>query len=561
MTRPADAARAALLASLSALFCVQLAPALAAQCSPLELGSPQPADDDWFGHDVAWDGEWLFVSSPGCDAGGLLGGAVDVFRVTAQGAQHVQRLYPSNQTNYMLFGWSLDADAGRLVVSAPYVWGVIENAGSGPPPPGVVYVFERFGGAWLETQLITPANGASRDEFGLTLALSGARLLVGAPYNDLAHMNGGRVYAYDHTGAGFTLSQELAPTPLQGGMGAALALDGDLCVVRAGTQLFTQTVTLYRRVGTQWVYHRPFGLANSAYMNDWGMDLDLDGTRLAISGPAYAPTDGAVFYYEDATSLTAQPEIVPRASIVGIREFGRQVSLAGDTLYAVDSPRAVAGFQAYVRRFERGPAGWVEVEAFTQAAGGHYDGYGAEIATAGPRVAVGASRREVAGQAVGEVWLDFRDPALARTCFCDLAAPCGALALDGGCVNSTGQSARLFGCGTASVSADDLTLRAMGLPGLQFVLPFMGDLLEPAQVLGGGRRCAGGVAKRFAPVLVGASGEVSVGPHLASLSQALHGAAGIAAGRTWSFQLWYRDNAQACSNVNLTNALTVQFSP
>lgn len=533
-----------------------------AQCPSLSQVSPAPHANDWFGHEFAWAGDWLFVSSPGDDTVAPLAGVVDAFQVTPAGIHHRQRLFPSNQSSNMLFGWSMDGEVGRIVVGGPYVAGVINGPSPGQLPPGVVYVFELFGTAWLETARLVPSNGGNGDEFGLAVAVSGDRIIVGAPYNDLVVPDGGRVYTYERSGAAWNEVHQIAATPIQGGVGSALDLDGDLAVVRGGTPLFTQVVALYRWSGTQWGYLRGFGVNESAYLGGFGEDLSLTGSRLAISAPHYAPTDGAVFYYHDAPSLASPVEVVTLPPHGGNpRLFGAQVALTEAGLVAADVPGPSAGNRPRVYRHTRAASGWTMLEEFTDAPGTYQDGYAARLEVNGGLIAVGASRNDQAGPAAGLIRVYERDSGLARACFCELVAPCGAVAADGGCINSTGEPARLYGCGSASVLSDDLTLRATGLPTLQFVLPFMGDTLEAQQILGAGRRCAGGVAKRFAPVHVGATGEVVVGPGLAAQSLAAHGAGVIAAGTTWSFQLWYRDNAQPCSNINFTNALTVQFRP
>ena len=79
--------------------------------------------------------------------------------------------------------------------------------------------------------------------------------------------------------------------------------------------------------------------------------------------------------------------------------------------------------------------------------------------------------------------------------------------------------------------------------------------------LGNGALCIGGSIYRYAPSLAGGTTLEFGG--LVAFSQAHHPVeASLAAGRTWSFQVWYRDVGGPCgATSNLTNAVTVTFVP
>jgi len=551
-------------AAAVACLTVSLAGPLLAQCDPVSVESPQPAVENWFGRAVATDGEWVFVASPGDDTVANLSGVVDVYRVTALGAQHTQRLFSTNQTGNMIFGWAMDADDGRLVVSAPYLRSIIDPQGPTTFPPGVVFVFEEFNGFWFETSRIVPSNGANEDQFGISVAISGTHLLVGADQQDQVTPNGGLVYAYEATPTGWTEVQRIGPGGLQSYTGQVVEVEGDLCAVRSSSGIPSLLVNVWRWTGTQWTFVRFIGVTDSAYTDGFGLDLSLSGSGLAVSAPAYtgpgATGDGVVFLYEDVATPSVPPLILNGSIPTGNVNFGARVELSGAHLFATDRPFG-AGSIPNIYRFRTDGVAWTEVERFTNSTNAEDDGYADAIALSGAQLVAGAWLANTTVVDAGRVWVYHREVGLSAVCPCDLVAACGAVSPDGGCINSTGLSARLRGCGTASVIADDLTLIGTGIPPSQFVLPFMGNSLIPATVLGAGRRCAGGSVKRFAPQLVGTSGEVQIGPGLAALSANLHGAAGIVAGSTWTFQLWYRDNAQVCSNVNLTDGLTVQFHP
>ena len=52
------------------------------------------------------------------------------------------------------------------------------------PDSGAVYIFTRSGGVWTQNAYLKASNTGAGDEFGLSVALSGTTLTVGAPFED-----------------------------------------------------------------------------------------------------------------------------------------------------------------------------------------------------------------------------------------------------------------------------------------------------------------------------------------------------------------------------------------
>jgi hypothetical protein len=112
--------------------------------------------------------------------------------------------------------------------------------------------------------------------------------------------------------------------------------------------------------------------------------------------------------------------------------------------------------------------------------------------------------------------------------------------------------------GTTSITANDFQLIAAFAPAGQPGLFYYG----PNQIeapFGNGFRCVSGAVTRLNPPTVISSpwGEAI---HNLDNSSPTH-AANIQAGTRWNFQFWYRDPADGGSNFNLTNALSVPFTP
>ena len=102
------------------------------------------------------------------------------------------------------FGWSVSVSGDRLVVGAPF-----EDGGAGNPASssGAAYVFERDGaGTWSEIAILRASDAQADDYFGISVSISGDRLVVGAYEEDGGTgdpvQNSGAAYVFERNGAG-----------------------------------------------------------------------------------------------------------------------------------------------------------------------------------------------------------------------------------------------------------------------------------------------------------------------------------------------------------------------
>jgi Tol biopolymer transport system component len=137
--------------------------------------------------------------------------------------------------------------------------------------------------------------------------------------------------------------------------------------------------------------------------------------------------------------------------------------------------------------------------------------------------------------------------------------PCGNTGgPEEGCANSTGSGARLWGSGSASVSADSLRFLAAQLVPSQPALLFAGlNAVNNGDGLqfGDGLRCAGGSVVRLGTQTADATGQAEWGPGLGAMG-------GWLPGDVRRFQVWYRDPSPPgpCgSGFNLTNGVEILF--
>jgi hypothetical protein len=140
--------------------------------------------------------------------------------------------------------------------------------------------------------------------------------------------------------------------------------------------------------------------------------------------------------------------------------------------------------------------------------------------------------------------------------------PCGNADALAGCRNSTGVGSWLGGSGSASLTADDLTLAVTNVPPGSAGRLFMGTTATSVP-FGDGVLCAAGSLHRFPMQSAGQNGTFTFGPGIAQFSHDHLAPSGvIQAGFTWHFQAWYRNPSGPCgSGFNTSNSFRVTFAP
>jgi hypothetical protein len=176
----------------------------------------------------------------GEDDGAGNSGAVYVFE--RFGASWVQTAYlkSSNSEAGDEFGAAVALSGDTLVVGARfedsrYGAGELDN---GAKDSGAVYVFNRVGSSWTQTAYLKASNADPTDFFGTRVALSGDRLAVSATYEagpSNGSANSGAVYLFERDGDTWHETDYFrAPEPAQDDFfGLDLVLDDKTLVVGA----------------------------------------------------------------------------------------------------------------------------------------------------------------------------------------------------------------------------------------------------------------------------------------------------------------------------------------
>jgi hypothetical protein len=360
--------------------------------------------EDHFGASVAISGDTIVVGAPGEDsnATGVNGdssnntlnesGAAYVF--VRQGNSWIQQAYlkASNTGGGDDFGFSVGVDGNLIAVSAPdedssgrEING--DQSTNNRGDSGAVYVFARSGTTWTQQAFFKAANADNGDAFGYSVAVSGATVAVGAPFEeswdtDPSNNNGyqnGAVYVFKRS----VLSVWTQEAYLKAGQysdtsdhfGFSVAISKDTVVVGApgedgkGTKVngpeYDNTVS---GAGAAYVFHR-------------------EGTTW--SRQAYLKVGSILFFYLDPTANQ-------------LDKFGSSVAICGERV-VVGCPHYNLGIvnnsdigSAFL--YQRQDAGWDFVSELYMGranySGYYYDEFGSSVAVSDKFAVVGAPNED-----------------------------------------------------------------------------------------------------------------------------------------------------------------------
>jgi hypothetical protein len=240
-----------------------------------KLVASDPSSAAQFGASVAIDGDTLVV---GAFAKDDERGAAYVFRNDGGTWVEEQKLLASDGEAGDSFGWAIDVEGDTAVVGALYhVVGAVES--------GTAYVFTRAGTVWSEQPQLSTSGVGTQAEFGRSVAIDADRIVVGAA------RDAGTGAAYEFVSDGVTpfatrYRHEASDGAGIDNFGISVALAGDVLVVGAYNDDVEDGMTNIQDAGSIYVFDLAQGLTNESVKisaSDPGED-DRLGFSVGVSG-------------------------------------------------------------------------------------------------------------------------------------------------------------------------------------------------------------------------------------------------------------------------------------
>lgn len=279
-------------------------------------------------------GNVLAIGSPYDDIGGADSGIVNLYNATT--GNHLYRLTNPNPSRESYFGWSIAVSGDRVVVGAP-------EDDTGSNDTGIAYVYDLSSPTpAVPALVIENPNPAHNDIFGWSVAIDGNLVIVGVPEGDSGQMDAGCAYVFDLNSPTPASPILKFDNPSSGGenFGVSVAVSGSRVVVGAAPDDAGGDAC------RAYVYDTASGTPTTPTVvladvtpttNDhFGVLVDIAGSIVVIAAPqddTGAQNAGACHVYDVAGPAPTQPIVTINNPAPALNDnFGSAISLDGSNL-------------------------------------------------------------------------------------------------------------------------------------------------------------------------------------------------------------------------------------
>lgn len=188
--------------------------------------------EDQFGWSVSISGDYVIVGSNQDDVNGVVTGSAFIFKRTGTTWNEIDKLLASDGAGGDSFGASvaIDSNSNYVIIGA-----------SGDDGKGSAYIFapnDTNPNDWVEVAKLIASDGASGDDFGKSVSISGNYAIVGAEGYDEGYSDIGAAYIFSPNDIDPNIWDEVSKITGTGGaygehFGCSVSIDGDRAIAGA----------------------------------------------------------------------------------------------------------------------------------------------------------------------------------------------------------------------------------------------------------------------------------------------------------------------------------------
>jgi FG-GAP repeat protein len=281
------------------------------------------------------------------------------------------------------FGVSVAVSGDTVVVGAQWDDDAGANSGS-------AYVFVRSGLTWTEQQKLTATDGTGGDGFGGSVSISGDTVVVGAQWDNDEGFQSGSAYVFVRSGLIWTEQQKLTATDAGVGdrFGGSVSISGDTVVVGAQWDDNKGSAYVFVRSGTTWTEEDKLTASDGAELDEFGVSVSVSGDIAVVGAPGpHGKKKGTAYVFvRSGTTWTEEDKLNASDPDKG-DDFGESVAIDGNSI-VVGAPHNNDKGTAYV--FVRSGTTWTQEAKLNASDRARDDHFGESVAISGDTVAVGA---------------------------------------------------------------------------------------------------------------------------------------------------------------------------
>ncbi|QDU11901.1 Calx-beta domain-containing protein [Gimesia aquarii] len=381
---------------------------------------PAPtADSDHFGNEIEVDGDYMIVAAIDSDLRAPSAGAVYIYHRNDQNTPYndTDDTWDYHSTLTLLeagagdqFGSSISIDGDTLVIGA-----YLEDALG--KDSGAAYVYRLNGSIWEFEEKLTASDGEPNDHFGSSVSIENDTIIVGASFRNSDSpfdRDDGAVYVFNRSGSNWSESQILTASNHD-----ILDRFGSSAVIHNGT-IFISAVGAKAAespedAGAIYIFHQAAGIWHEAQIlgppdgehNDlFGSDLHVDGDHLGVVAFGDDDNKGSAYLFVNNAGIWEfQQKLTPPESDDADRSVF-SIRISGSTLVIgsqfSDGKETDSG-AAFLYRLINDE--WVQSQTLFAEDGVFQDFFGYAVAFSDSEVIVGAPLNDEAGDDIGKFYV------------------------------------------------------------------------------------------------------------------------------------------------------------
>ena len=276
------------------------------------------------------------------------------------------KILPSDGSAKDNFGMSVFISGDYAMVGSP-----VNN-----DSVGAVYVFRRDGTVWIETQKLIASDGAKGDMFGGiigSISISGDYTIIGAPN---ANFSKGTAYIFKREGTNWIEKQKLHPADLNDSswFGASVSITDSFTVIGATQNLYSGSAYVFRNEGNNWIEQHKLISSDSVGGSQFGASVSIYKDNIIIGAPGENFIRGSAYIFKREANAWIEEQKITASDGAPLNYFGFAVSMFGD--YAVIG--AIGARRAYL--FKKENTYWIEKQKLIASDGSYgKDYFGASV--------------------------------------------------------------------------------------------------------------------------------------------------------------------------------------
>jgi hypothetical protein len=271
-----------------------------------KLTASDSAAMDYFGYSVSISDNTALI---GAECSENHTGSAYVFRYDGYTWVEEQKLTASDRATWQHFGNSVSISDNTALIGAPLVEGYTGSA----------YIFRYDGSTWVEEQKLIASDGATWDEFGNSVSISGNTALIAA---DCSGNRTGSAYVFRYDGSTWAEEQKLTASD-----GVAMDYFGGSISISDNTALIgapwdengTGSAYVFRYDGSTWVEEQKLTASDGAPGDKFG-SVSISDNAALIGAPWDKNGTGSAYIFQapPLVRLDYDCSTIPEESPAGV---------------------------------------------------------------------------------------------------------------------------------------------------------------------------------------------------------------------------------------------------